>query len=74
MYVTDLPSCNYIKKEEKSDEIMKDLVHTLNELEIKFENNKENEFRLVTSNDEVLSQVCSYLKMSGLKNIHQERN
>jgi len=26
----------------------------LNELEIKFENDKENEFRLATSNDEVL--------------------
>jgi len=33
---------------------MQDIVHTLSELEIKFENNEENEFRLATSNDEDL--------------------
>lgn len=62
MYVADFLSRNYIKREEKSDETMQDIVHTLNELEIKFENDKEKEFRLATSRDEVLNQVCGYLK------------
>jgi len=48
---------------------MQDIVYTLSELEIKFENNKENEFRLATSNDEFLSQVCSYLKNGWPKKI-----
>ncbi|CAI6350058.1 unnamed protein product [Macrosiphum euphorbiae] len=62
MYVADFLSRNYIKREEKSEEIMNDIVHTLGELEIKFENNKETEFRLATLNDEVLNQIIGYLK------------
>ncbi|KAF0691262.1 Integrase H2C2 domain-containing protein, partial [Aphis craccivora] len=57
MYVADFLSRNYIKREEKSEEVMNDIVHTLGELEIKFENNKESEFRVATLNDEILNQI-----------------
>lgn len=62
MYVADFLSRNYIKREEKSEDIMSDIVHTLGELEIKFENNKESQFKLATLNDEVLNQIIGYLK------------
>ncbi|XP_050063224.1 uncharacterized protein K02A2.6-like [Aphis gossypii] len=62
MYVADFLSRNYIKREEKSEDIMSDIVHTLGELGIKFENNKESEFKLATLNDEDLNQIIGYLK------------
>lgn len=61
MYVADFQSINYISRSEKSEESLNDVVHTLEMVELKFENNEKEEFAKKTKEDETLKQVVDYL-------------
>lgn len=62
MYVADFLSRNYITRDEKSEDSLSDVVHMINEIELKFENDKENEFKEATKKDETLSYIVEFLK------------
>ncbi|CAI6357006.1 unnamed protein product [Macrosiphum euphorbiae] len=62
MYVADLLSRNYTTHTEKTDKTLNDIVHTIEDIRIEFNNNKENEFKKATSEDIVLSKILQYLK------------
>jgi len=61
MYVADFLRRNYIKRNEKSEESLNDVVHTMEIIEIKFENNKKDDFKKESRKDEALSKVADYL-------------
>jgi len=51
MYIADFLSRNYIKRSEKSEESLNDVVHTMEIVEIKFENNKKDDFKKESRKD-----------------------
>lgn len=61
MYVADFFSRNFIQRNEESEEVLNDIVHTLSEVELEFKNNKQKEFIEATKSNEILSQICKYL-------------
>lgn len=61
MYVADFFSRHFIKRSEKSEKSLSDVVHTMEMIEFKFEDNEMDEFKKETKNDEVLNQVVKYL-------------
>jgi len=71
MYVTDYLSRNYVKREDKGYELS-DVVHTLDEVEIQFKNDKENEFVECTKSDEVLGKVLEFVKKGWPKKCNSE--
>ncbi|XP_050533909.1 uncharacterized protein K02A2.6-like [Daktulosphaira vitifoliae] len=67
MYVADLLSRNYIKRDVTGETIVNDVVHAISEIQINFSNDKEDEFKRNTGNDEVLKQIMEFCKKGWLK-------
>uniref|UniRef100_A0A2S2NXG9 RNA-directed DNA polymerase n=1 Tax=Schizaphis graminum TaxID=13262 RepID=A0A2S2NXG9_SCHGA len=61
MYIADLLSRNFIQRVEMTEENLSDVVHTINEVEVKFKNNKIEQFREETNKDNNLSKILKYL-------------
>lgn len=61
MYIADLLSRNYIQRVEITEENLNDVVHTINEVEIQFKNDRIERFREETNKDEHLSKILKYL-------------
>ncbi|XP_050065155.1 uncharacterized protein LOC126554059 [Aphis gossypii] len=72
MYVADLLSRNYVRRSNTGEESLKDVIHTVSDIEIKYENSKEQEFIQKTQNDEVLGNVLEYCKYSWPKSIKED--
>lgn len=62
LYVADLLSRNYKQKVEKTDDTLKDIVHAMEIDNLKFENNKEGEFKKAILEDNTLKLVEQYLR------------
>jgi len=70
LYVADLLSRNYKQKIEKTDDTLKDIVHTMEVVNVKFENNKEGEFKKAILEDNTLKLVEQYLREGWPKKIN----
>lgn len=60
MYVADLFSRNYIKRQENGEKAMSDVIHTISEVQVHFDKSKQLESINQTKKDEVLSKVIEY--------------
>lgn len=60
MYIADLLTRNIIYKEEKYDESLRDLIHTVKVAEIKYSTEKLSELKSETNNDTILKRVIEY--------------
>lgn len=60
MYVADLLSRNFIKRQESGEDAMTDVIHTICEVQVNFANSKLLEFVNQTKKDEVLRKVGEY--------------
>jgi len=62
MYISHLLSRNFIKRNDREEDNMSDVIHTISEIQLNFKNNKESEFIEKTKNDEILTKVLTYCK------------
>jgi len=63
MYIADLLSRHFIKRNDRDEDNMSDFIHTISEIQLNFKNNKECEFIEETKNDEILVKVLTYCKV-----------
>lgn len=75
MYIADLLSRNFIKdKSVKDDESMKDKIHTVKVGEIRFSDEKINEYKKNMLEDETLKMVTAYYKNGWPKSLGNSEN
>jgi len=75
MYIADLLSRNFIKdKSVKDDESMKDKIHTVKVGEIRFSEEKINEYKKNMLEDETLKMVTAYYKNGWPKSLGNSEN
>lgn len=73
MYIADLLTRNIIYKEEKDDESLRDLIHTVKVAEIKYSTDKLSQLKSETNNDTILKRVIEYY-VNGWPNQLKEEN
>ncbi|VVC44101.1 Ribonuclease H-like domain [Cinara cedri] len=69
-YVADLLSRNYKQKIKKTDDTLKDIVHIMEVVNLKFKNNKESEFKKAILEDITLKLVEQYVREGWPKQIN----
>jgi hypothetical protein len=74
MYVADLLSRNFIKRNNTGEESLTDVIHTVCDIELAYKNSKEQEFIQKTQDDEVLGRVLVYCKSGWPKTINEDVN
>jgi len=62
MFIADLLSRNFIKRNDREEVNMSNVIHTISEIQLHFKNNKESEFIEKTKYYEILAKVLTYCK------------
>jgi hypothetical protein len=62
MYIAIYLSRSFIQRNDKEENNMSDIIHTISEIQINFKNGKEAEFIDKTKSDEVLTKVLEFCK------------
>ena len=72
MYVADLLSRNFIKRNNTGEESLTDVIHTVCDIKLAYKNSKEREFIQKTQDDELLGRVLVYCKSGWPKSINED--